>query len=233
MTDKPSKTQTSFLRRILVAYLIDLGKNTVPQVMEVTGMPRRTAQDTIKALNELEIEVEQYNRGKYRIKNWGAVNRSWIKNNFTHVCSVLSYPYYEISECSEMSYEQVVHDQSFYCAAQSLELDLKLAVLSRKPNTEERSRNAKQLVEEKSRNESRIAALRYMYRTVGREDLEQLMFELTDLTIEERSTALSDPEGWKLALEQAGQPYEEPPYVAPQKELNQWRVKFLSAIQSK
>ncbi len=92
MTEKPSKTQTSFLRRLLVAYLIDSGRNTVPLLMEATGMPRRTAQDTIKALCELEIEVELFNRGEYRIINWGAVNHSWIKNNLTYVCSVLLYP---------------------------------------------------------------------------------------------------------------------------------------------
>ncbi|NCO46255.1 MAG: helix-turn-helix domain-containing protein, partial [Vibrio sp.] len=73
MTEKPSKTQTSFLRRLLVAYLIDTGKNTVPLVMEATGMPQRTAQDTIKALHEIEIKVEQFNRGEYRILDWGAV----------------------------------------------------------------------------------------------------------------------------------------------------------------
>ncbi|MEZ8733812.1 helix-turn-helix domain-containing protein [Vibrio sp. 10N.239.312.D08] len=93
MIEKPSKTQTSFLRRLLVAYLIDTGKNTVPLVMDATGMPRRTAQDTIKALHEIEIKVEQFNRGEYRIEDWGAVNRDWIKNNFKHVCGVLSYPY--------------------------------------------------------------------------------------------------------------------------------------------
>ncbi|CCO46994.1 conserved hypothetical protein [Vibrio nigripulchritudo SOn1] len=81
MTDKPSKTQTSFLRRLLVAFLIDTGKNSVPQIIEITGMPRRTAQDTIKALNELEINVEQFNRGEYRINSWGVINRHWIKNN--------------------------------------------------------------------------------------------------------------------------------------------------------
>ncbi len=231
MTEKPSKTQTSFLRRLLVAYLIDSGKSTVPDIMEVTGMPRRTAQDTIKALSELDIEVEHYSRGKYRINNWGAINRNWVKNNIKHVCSVLMYSHYEYSEISEMSYEQVVHDQSLYCASQSLELALKLSALSRQSSSDERTRKAKQLVKEKSRNESRIAALRYMYRTVGREDLEKLMFELTDLAIEERSTALSDPEGWKSALKLVGKPYEEVPYIAPQKELNQWRVKFLSAIQ--
>lgn len=233
MTDKPSKTQTSFLRRLLVAYLIDIGKNTVPLVMEFTGMPRRTAQDTIKALNELEIEVEQFNRGEYRINSWGAVNRNWIKNNFKHVCSVLTYPCYEIDEISDMSYEQVVHDQSLYCAAQSLKLALKLSALSRKPASDERTRDATRLVKEMNRNESRIAALRYMYRTVGREDLEQLMFELTDLSAEETSTALSDPEGWASALKVIGRQCDEEPYIAPQTEMNQWRLKFLSAIQSK
>lgn len=92
MIEKPSKTQTSFLRRLLVAYLIDTGINTVPLLMEATCMPRRTAQDTIKALHEIEIKVEQFNRGKFRIKDWGAVNRDWIESNLSHICSVLSYP---------------------------------------------------------------------------------------------------------------------------------------------
>lgn len=233
MTDKPSKTQTSFLRRLLVAFLIDTGKNSVPLIMQTTGMPRRTAQDTIKALNELEINVEQFNRGEYRINSWGAVNRNWIKNNFLHVCSVLSYPQYEISEVSDMSYEQVVHDQTLYCATQSLELAQQLSVLSRAPESEDRTRKAKQLIKKLNSNESRIAALRHMYRTVGRDDLEQLMFELTELSSEETSTALSDPEGWASAQAVCGRQYAEEPYIAPQKEMNQWRLKFLSAIQSK
>lgn len=233
MTDKPSKTQTSFLRRLLVAFLIDTGKNSVPLIMETTGMPRRTAQDTIKALNELEINVEQFNRGEYRINSWGAVNRNWIKNNFLHVCSVLSYPQYEISEVSDMSYEQVVHDQTLYCANQSLELAQQLSVLSREPESEDRTRKAKQLIKKLNSNESRIAALRHMYRTVGRDDLEQLMFELTNLTMEEHSTAMSDPDGWKEALQIAGQTDDGESYVAPTKAITQWRVKFIEAIQSK
>lgn len=233
MTEKPSKTQTSFMRRLLVAYLIDTGKNSVPLIMEATGMPRRTAQDTIKALNELEIDVEQFNRGEYRINSWGAVNRNWIKSNFTHVCGVLSYPQYEISEVSDMSYEQAVHDQALYCAAQSLELAQQLSVLSRAPESKDRTLKAKQLIKKLNSNESRIAALRHMYRTVGRDDLEQLMFELTELTMEEHSSALSDPDGWKLALQVAGQTDEQESYVAPTKAITQWRVKFIEAIQSK
>lgn len=97
MTSKPSKTQTSFLRRLLVAYLIDNDFNTVPKIVEVTGMHRRTAQDTIKALHEIEVKIEQYSKGKYRVVDWGAVNNDWIRNKFTHVCSVLKYPCIEIS----------------------------------------------------------------------------------------------------------------------------------------
>ncbi|MGF1822745.1 helix-turn-helix domain-containing protein [Vibrio splendidus] len=91
--EKPSKTHTSFLRRVLVAYLIDTGKNTIPLIIEVTGMPRRTAQDTIKALQEIEIKAEVINRGEYRIADWGAVNRDWVTKNVEHMCNVLSYPY--------------------------------------------------------------------------------------------------------------------------------------------
>ena len=92
MTIKPSKTQTSFLRRLLVAYLIDNDFNTVPKIIDATGMPRRTAQDTIKALHEIEVKIEQGVRGEYCVADWGAVNKDWVKNNLRHMCEVLSYP---------------------------------------------------------------------------------------------------------------------------------------------
>ncbi|CCO46996.1 hypothetical protein VIBNISOn1_20004 [Vibrio nigripulchritudo SOn1] len=59
------------------------------------------------------------------------------------------------------------------------------------------------------------------------------MFALTELSIEEISTTLSDPEGWASAQAVFGCQYVEEPYITPQKEMNQWRVQFLSAIQSK
>ncbi|MGF1742174.1 winged helix-turn-helix domain-containing protein [Vibrio profundum] len=92
-----SKTQTSFLRRLLVAYLIDSGKNTLPAIIEATGMPRRTAQDTIKAIQELEVTIEQHERGKYRIVAWGAINPNWIEDNIQYVYEVLRYPIEKMS----------------------------------------------------------------------------------------------------------------------------------------
>lgn len=90
-----SKTKTSFYRRLYVAYLIERGINTVPAIMEATGMPRRTAQDTILALEEIDIGcnfVGANKDGNYRITTWGAIDKKWIDANIQHIKEVLSYP---------------------------------------------------------------------------------------------------------------------------------------------
>lgn len=90
-----SKTKTSFYRRLYVAYLIDHGINTVPAIMSATGMPRRTAQDTISALDEIDINCKfsgANKDGKYEIVGWGAINKQWIQENIQHIKHVLMYP---------------------------------------------------------------------------------------------------------------------------------------------
>ncbi|MBQ0719182.1 MAG: helix-turn-helix domain-containing protein [Gammaproteobacteria bacterium] len=92
---KHSKTKTSFYRRLYVAHLISVGVNTVPQITQLTGMPRRTAQDTIAALDELAIRCEFIGAkkdGGYTINDWGAINPLWIKGQISHICEVLEYP---------------------------------------------------------------------------------------------------------------------------------------------
>ncbi len=92
---KYSKTKTSFYRRLFVAHLISTGINTVPQITLLTGMPRRTAQDTIAALEELAINCEFVGAtkdGAYKINDWGAINPLWIKGQLKHICEVLEYP---------------------------------------------------------------------------------------------------------------------------------------------
>ncbi|MFK5950000.1 MAG: winged helix-turn-helix domain-containing protein [Methylococcales bacterium] len=90
-----SKTKTSFYRRLYVAYLIDSGINTVPKLIKATGMPKRTAQDTIKALSEHDITCEFQGAtkdGYYLITDWAAIKKNWIKSNLKHVIDVLEYP---------------------------------------------------------------------------------------------------------------------------------------------
>jgi hypothetical protein len=86
------KAKTSYYRRLLVAYLIDTDINTVPQIMSETGMPKRTVQDTIKGLKDLDIECEfvgATKNGAYQITSWGAIDKKWIKSHLQHVNNVL------------------------------------------------------------------------------------------------------------------------------------------------
>ncbi|AHL76432.1 hypothetical protein CH92_15550 [Stutzerimonas stutzeri] len=95
-----SKTKSSFYRRLYVAWLIDTGEATsVPALVAATGMPRRTAQDTLAALSDLDIDCrfiqedgERHNSGCYRIHNWGAIDRQWIERNLSRLKDVLDYP---------------------------------------------------------------------------------------------------------------------------------------------
>lgn len=94
-----SKTRSSFYRRLYVAWLIDSGSaSSVPALMAVTGMPRRTAQDTLAALAELDIDCvfeqqdgERNNAGHYRIRDWGPINRDWIASHLSAIKTVLGY----------------------------------------------------------------------------------------------------------------------------------------------
>ena len=67
--------------------------------MAATGMPRRTAQDTLSALEELDIRCEfqqqdgeRNNAGHYTIRDWGAIDKRWIAANLLQVKAVLGYP---------------------------------------------------------------------------------------------------------------------------------------------
>lgn len=95
-----SKTRTSFYRRLYVAWLIDSGQAvSVPALMDATGMPRRTAQDTLAALVELDIdcqfeqsEGERNNAGHYQIRDWGPIDKRWIEANLQQIKATLGYP---------------------------------------------------------------------------------------------------------------------------------------------
>lgn len=95
-----SKTKTSFYRRLYVAWLIDSGTAaSVPALMDATGMPRRTAQDTLAALADLDIDCQfqqdegaRNNSGHYVIRDWGAIDKHWIAANLQQIKATLGYP---------------------------------------------------------------------------------------------------------------------------------------------
>ena len=88
-----SKTKSSFYRRLYVAHLV------VPAVISATGMPRRTAQDTLAALGELDIVCEfenskgaRHNIGAYVIRDWGPFDPDWIAAHAERLRQTLDYP---------------------------------------------------------------------------------------------------------------------------------------------
>ncbi|HSP30623.1 MAG TPA: winged helix-turn-helix domain-containing protein, partial [Halomonas sp.] len=90
--------KSSFFRRLYVAYFIEQGTASVPALNEATGMPRRTAQDTIASLAELDIECvfmkdegERHNIGRYQIRDWGAIDPGWVATNAERLKQALGY----------------------------------------------------------------------------------------------------------------------------------------------
>jgi len=94
-----SKTQSSFYRRLYVAHLIDSGTASIPALIEATGMPRRTAQDTVNALIELDIHCEfkqqagaRHHIGRYVIHDWGPIDPTWVAAHAERLREALGYP---------------------------------------------------------------------------------------------------------------------------------------------
>ncbi|MCC5882723.1 MAG: winged helix-turn-helix domain-containing protein [Halomonas sp.] len=94
-----SKTQSSFYRRLYLAHLIASGIGSIPAIIAATGMPRRTAQDTLKALDELDIRCEfqpapgeRHNSGHYEIVDWGPIDCAWVMRNAERLRRALDYP---------------------------------------------------------------------------------------------------------------------------------------------
>ncbi len=95
MTETVSKTKTSYYRRLYLAFLIESGINTPKAIIEATDMPRRTLQDTLKALPDLDIICQTQGGTKamsYHIESWGAIDKNWIEDHLDHVKAVLQYP---------------------------------------------------------------------------------------------------------------------------------------------
>jgi hypothetical protein len=87
-----SKPKTTFYRRLYVAYLIDMGIDTTPLLMDKTGMPKRTVQDVISSLAEMDIKCEfqgAKKNGFYVITDWAAIKKEWIAKNLINIVDVL------------------------------------------------------------------------------------------------------------------------------------------------
>jgi len=87
-----SKQQKAFYRKLYLAHLISTDKHNIPSLEDFTGMPRRTIQDCLKSIGDLNIvchftpsEGQRHNHGFLTIDDWGAINPQWVKKNILHI----------------------------------------------------------------------------------------------------------------------------------------------------
>lgn len=224
-----------------MAFLIDSGTNTVQGLLDATEMPKRTLQDTLKALADLDIIIESRGGTKnasYAVKSWGAIDKAWIKDNLQHVSDVLELP--EIitlnrqrsemqAEQKKANYEQIIYDQALHCSNEVVELFRKLRLLEREPDSSERRRNAKNIEKKLGNVFAKGAMIEYMFDAAGRQDLKGLIFQLMMMTQDEAVTAMVDPVGWKEACS-LGNIDSIRPVNVPNEQIRDWRLEFMSAI---
>lgn len=74
----------AFCRKLLIAYLIESGINTVPMIIKRTGFKHRTVQDTIANMSSFGIEIERsgsFKDGIYIVRDWGVINKKIVKSH--------------------------------------------------------------------------------------------------------------------------------------------------------
>lgn len=89
-----SRTSTSFYRRLYIAYLIDCGVNTVPKLIAEIDIPRRTAQDTLLALEDIGIKcvfIGERKNGCYSIESWGVIDKDKLALEVETIKLALGY----------------------------------------------------------------------------------------------------------------------------------------------
>ncbi len=90
-----SKQKKAFIRKLYLAHAIDSEQHNLLSLNKLTGMPRRTLQDSIAALSDIGIECqfiqsgERNNAGHYKIDTWGPINPAWVDTHMDEITELL------------------------------------------------------------------------------------------------------------------------------------------------
>ncbi|CAM4228691.1 winged helix-turn-helix domain-containing protein [Vibrio astriarenae] len=86
-----------FARRLYIALLVDSEERpNVPKLIELTGWPRRTIQDVLKALPGIGISLNfvqdgrRHNDGYYRLSDWGPFDSHWVVSKKTDIVTSIN-----------------------------------------------------------------------------------------------------------------------------------------------
>ena len=87
-----NKSKIAFYRKILIATLIDADISSVPLLVDATAMGRRTVQEVINSLSDINITCLRSGStksGYYYISDWGLLSKKEIKKHLRHIIDVL------------------------------------------------------------------------------------------------------------------------------------------------
>ncbi|MFP8968620.1 helix-turn-helix domain-containing protein [Pokkaliibacter sp. CJK22405] len=97
-----SKQQLAFYRRLYLALCISQQQHNLGSLMALTNMPRRTLQDSIKAMADIGIVCHfvqrngtRNNDGYFEITDWGPIRQDWVVANRGHLIEQLELPDYD------------------------------------------------------------------------------------------------------------------------------------------
>ncbi|MFB2661181.1 winged helix-turn-helix domain-containing protein [Shewanella mangrovisoli] len=94
-TQSMSKQHKAFLRKLYLAHLMDDERHNLLSLNKLTGMPRRTLQDSIAAFEDIGIKVEfvqdgsRNNAGYYRIVTWGPISSAWVDTHVDEIAAII------------------------------------------------------------------------------------------------------------------------------------------------
>ncbi len=90
-----SKPKKAYYRKLYLAYLISSERHDQLSLEALTGMPRRTLQDAIKALDDIGISCvfvqdgPKRRHGYYRLEDWGDHDPAWIEARLADIRGML------------------------------------------------------------------------------------------------------------------------------------------------
>jgi len=86
-----------FARRLYICWLLKKEPRlNVPKLMTLTGWPRRTLQDVLKALPGMGIELTfiqqgvRNNDGYYQLTGWGPLDADWIDQHSQQILEAIT-----------------------------------------------------------------------------------------------------------------------------------------------
>ncbi|AQS39960.1 hypothetical protein Sps_04879 [Shewanella psychrophila] len=89
-----NKSKLAFNRKLLIATLIDSNIGSVPMLVDATGMNRRTVQEVINSLSDVDItclRAGSTKSGYYYISDWGLLDKNKVRNKLRHTNDVLEF----------------------------------------------------------------------------------------------------------------------------------------------